>query len=87
VDLPIIGRALTVAALFAFTVSMREFGATLLIARPEFPTMPLVIYRLLGQPGAINYGQAIAMSTLLMLVCATAFVLIERFRVGQVGEF
>jgi thiamine transport system permease protein len=87
VDLPIVGRALLVAALFAFTVSMGEFGATLLIARPEFPTMPLVIYRLLGQPGALNYGQALAMSTLLMLVCSVAFVLIERFRVGQVGEF
>ena len=87
VDLPIIGRALLVAALFAFTVSMGEFGATLLIARPEFPTMPLVIYRLLGQPGALNYGQALAMSTLLMLVCAVGFVMIERFRVGQVGEF
>lgn len=87
VDFPIVGRALMVAALFAFTVSMGEFGATLLIARPEFPTMPLVIYRLLGQPGSLNYGQALAMSTLLMLVCAVAFVLIERFRVGQVGEF
>ncbi len=87
IDLPIVGRALMVAALFAFTVSMGEFGATLLIARPEFPTMPVVIYRLLGQPGALNYGQAMAMSTLLMLVCAVAFVLIERFRVGQVGEF
>ncbi len=87
IDLPIIGRALLVAALFAFTVSMGEFGATLLIARPDFPTMPVVIYRLLGQPGALNYGQAIAMSTLLMLICAAAFVLIERFRVGQVGEF
>ena len=87
VDLPIVGRALLVAALFAFTTSMGEFGATLLIARPEFPTMPLVIYRLLGQPGALNYGQAMAMSTMLMLVCAVAFVLIERFRVGQVGEF
>ena len=49
---------------------MGEFGATLLIARPEYPTMPIVIYRLLGQPGALNYGQALAMSTLLMLVCA-----------------
>ncbi len=87
VELPIIGRAVIVAALFAFTVSMGEFGATLLIARPEFPTMPLVIFRLLGQPGALNYGQAIAMSTLLMAVCVIAFVLIERFRVGEVGEF
>ena len=87
VELPIIGRALLVAALFAFTVSMGEFGATLLIARPEYPTMPVVIYRLLGQPGALNYGQALAMSTLLMAVCAAAFFLIERLRVGEVGEF
>ncbi len=87
IDLPIVGRALLVAAVYAFTVSMGEFGATLLIARPEFPTMPVAIYRLLGQPGALNYGQALAMSTLLMLVCALGFVLIERFRVGEVGEF
>lgn len=87
VELPIIGRSLLVAALFAFTVSMGEFGATLLIGRPEYPTMPVVIFRLLGQPGALNYGQALAMSTLLMAVCVVAFVLIERFRVGQVGEF
>ncbi len=87
VELPIVSRALLVAAIFAFTVSMGEFGATLLIARPEFPTMPLVIFRLLGQPGALNYGQALAMSSLLMLVCAAGFLLIERFRVGEVGEF
>jgi thiamine transport system permease protein len=47
----------------------------------------VVIDRLLGQPGALNYGQALAMSTLLMLVCAAGFVLIERFRAGGIGEF
>jgi thiamine transport system permease protein len=87
VELPIVGRAVLVGAVFAFTVSMGEFGATLLIARPEFPTMPVVIFRLLGQPGALNYGQALAMSALLMAVCAISFVLIERFRAGGVGEF
>jgi len=35
----------------------------------------------------LNYGQALAMSTLLMLVCTAGFLLIERFRVGGVGEF
>ena len=49
--------------------------------------MPVAIFRLLGQPGALNYGQALAMSTLLMLVCTTGFILIERFRAGEVGEF
>jgi len=87
IDLPIIARALLVGAVFAFTVSVGEFGATLLVARPDFPTMPVVIYRLLGAQGSLNQGQGLAMSTLLMIVCAVGFVLIERFRVGGIGEF
>lgn len=87
VDLPIAGRALLVGAVFAFTISMGEFGATLFIARPDTPTMPVAIYRFLSQPGALNYGQALAMSTLLMAVCAAGFILIERFRIGGIGEF
>jgi thiamine transport system permease protein len=87
IDLPLISRGLIVGATFAFTVSMGEFGASVFIARPDTPTMPIVIYRLLGQPGAVNYGQALAMSSLLMLVCALGFILIERLRTVGVGEF
>lgn len=85
--LPIVGRAMLVGAVFAFTISMGEFGATALIARPQTPTLPVAIFRFLGQPGALNYGQALAMSTLLMLVCAAGMLAIERFRLGGVGEF
>lgn len=89
VDLPIIGRAVLVAAVFSFTVSMGEFGATSFIVRPNsgFLTMPIAIERYLSQPGALNFGQALAMSTLLMVVCAVGFVAIERFRYADVGEF
>lgn len=87
VTLPIVGRAVVVGATFAFTVSMGEFGASTFIARPDTPTMPIVIFRLLGQPGTANYGQALAMSVILMAVCAIAFVTIERLRMGGVGEF
>lgn len=87
IDLPIVARAMLVGAVFAFTVSLGEFGATVLIARPQYPTMPVAIYRFLGQPGASNYGQALAMSALLMLVCSAGFLVIERFRIGEVGEF
>jgi thiamine transport system permease protein len=87
IDLPLVARAVLVGAVFAFTVSVGEFGATLLIARPDFPTMPVVIYRMLGAQGALNQGQGLAMSTLLMIVCGVGFVLIERFRVGEIGEF
>lgn len=87
IDWPLIRRAVIVGAVFAFTISMGEFGATIFLARPQTPTMPVAIYRFLGQPGALNYGQALAMSSLLMLVCAVGFVAIERFRVGDEGEF
>jgi thiamine transport system permease protein len=87
IDLPIIGRAVLVAAVFAFTISLGEFGATLLLYQPRFPTMSVIIYRALGQPGLANYGQALAMSTVLMLVCLAGLLVIERLRLGEAGEF
>ena len=87
IDLPLVGRAIIVAATFAFTISLGEFGATALIARPEYPTIPVAIYRFLSQPGALNYGQALALSTLLMLLTAVGMLAIERFRIADVGEF
>jgi thiamine transport system permease protein len=89
IDLPIISRALLVGALFAFTVSMGEFGATSFIIRPNsgFLTMPIAIQRYLSQPGALNFGQALAMSGILMAVCVCGFVAIERFRYADIGEF
>ncbi|MBA4179410.1 MAG: iron ABC transporter permease [Anaerolinea sp.] len=87
VDLPLLWRAIVVGAVFAFAISMGEFGATLLIARPEWPTLPLAIFRYLGQPGALNYGQALAMSTILMSVTAAGFLVIDRMRIRGLGTF
>jgi len=87
IDLPIVGRAMLVAATFAFTISIGEFGASSLISRPEYPTVPVMIYRFLSRPGALNYGQALALSTILMIVAVSGMLAIERFRVGDVGEF
>jgi thiamine transport system permease protein len=87
VDLPIIARSLLVGAVFAFAISMGEFGATALIWRPEWPTLPIVIFRFLGQPRVANYGRALAMSVILMSTTALAFILIERVRVDEGSEF
>jgi thiamine transport system permease protein len=76
-----------VAATFAFTISIGEFGATALIARPEYPTVPMAIYRFLGQPGGLNYGQALALSTILMLITSAGMLAIEHLRIAEVGEF
>ncbi|MFI6103981.1 ABC transporter permease [Streptomyces sp. NPDC051310] len=88
VDLPLVRRALLVAAGFAFAVSLGEFGATVFIARPDNPTLPVAVARLLGRPGELNYGQAMALSTILMAVCAVALLLLERIRTtDRSGEF
>jgi len=87
IDLPIVGRALLVAAGFAFAIAVGEFGATIFVARATLPTMPVAIFRLLGRPGVTNFGQAMAMSTLLAAVTAAALLTIDRLRVGAVGRF
>ncbi|MFG2892939.1 ABC transporter permease [Streptomyces sp. NPDC048248] len=80
VDLPMVRRALLIAAGFAFAVSLGEFGATVFIARPDQPTLPVAVARLLGRAGEQNYGQAMALSTILMVVCAAALLALERLR-------
>jgi thiamine transport system permease protein len=86
VDWPIVGRASLSAAVFAFTISLGEFGASSLVVRPEYPTLPVAIARFLSQPGGLNYGQAMAMATILMLVCGVGILFLERLRLPGVGE-
>ncbi|MDG4862798.1 iron ABC transporter permease [Streptomyces sp. T-3] len=87
VDLPMVRRALLVAAGFAFAVSLGEFGATVFIARADNPTLPVAVATLLGRAGELNYGQAMALSTILMVVCAVSLLLLERVRTDRTGEF
>jgi thiamine transport system permease protein len=64
-----------------------EFGATALLTRPEYPTIPIAIYRFLSQPGGLNYGQAMAMATLLMVLATVGILFIERLRLPGAREF
>jgi thiamine transport system permease protein len=87
VDLPMVSRAAAAGAGFAFAVSLGEFGATAFVARPDNPTLPLAIFRFLGQPGTLNFGRAMAMSVILMAVTAAAVALIDRLRPAGLGDF
>ena len=87
VDLPIAFRALTAAAGFAFAVSLGEFGATVFVARGDTPTLPIAIFRLLGQPGGLNFGRAMAMAVVLMAVTTVTVLAVDRARVGDLGAF
>jgi len=87
IDLPLVSRALAVGAGFAFAISLGEFGATVFVARPDTPTLPIAIFRLLGRPGAANYGQAMAMATILMVLTVACVLVFERARIGDLGDF
>ena len=87
VELPLLWRSIVVGAVFAFAVSMGEFGATLLISRAEWSTIPIAVFTLLGQPGNLHFGQAMAMSTILMLVTSAGFLALERLRFRDLGTF
>jgi thiamine transport system permease protein len=78
IDFALILRAVLVGGGFAFAVSLGEFGATNFLALPDRPTLPVAIFRLLGQPGAL--GSAMALATILMALTAGAIVAIERLR-------
>lgn len=88
VDLALAGRAIFVAAGFAFAVSLGEFGATSVLARADTPTVTVTIERLLaGRGGAAAFGQAAAMSVVLLVLTSAAVLLTDRGRVGNVGAF
>ncbi|QIG46243.1 iron ABC transporter permease [Nocardioides anomalus] len=80
VDVPAVRRPLLAAAGFAFAVSLGEFGATSFLARDEHPTLPVVIFQLIGRPGSDNFGMALAASV--VLAAATALVVLVVDRVG-----
>ena len=86
VELPIISRAALVAAIFSFTISLGEFGATSFISSPQNPTLPVAIFRYLSQPGALNYGQAMAMATILVVVCGLSLWILEKIQVPGIEE-
>jgi thiamine transport system permease protein len=85
VDLPVVWRPLLAAAGFAFAVSLGEFGATAFLARDEHPTLPVVIFQLIGRPGAGNYGMALAASVVLAATTALVMLVVERLRVPSLG--
>lgn len=87
VDVPVVWKPVLAASGFAFAASLGEFGATSFLARDENPTVPVVIYRLIGHPGAMNYGMALAASVVLATATAVVMLLVERLRVPSVGAF
>lgn len=87
IGLPMLLPAVAVAVGFAFAVTIGEFGATVFLASPADPTLPVAISRLLARPGAVTVAAAYAASTLLMAVTVAIVVLIDRVRVSRAVAF
>ncbi len=87
VDLPVVWKPLLAAGGFAFAASLGEFGATSFLARDDSPTLPVVIFRLIGHPGAMNYGMALAASVVLAAATTLVMLAVERLRVPGVGAW
>ena len=83
VELPLLRPALAAAAALAAAVTIGEFGATLVLARPEWATLTVAIYERLGKPGIVNYQEAMALSVLLGLLAGGVFWSLGRG--GEVG--
>jgi thiamine transport system permease protein len=87
VDLPVVWRPLLAGAGFAFAVSLGEFGATSFLARDEHPTLPVVIYQLIGRPGSENFGMALAASVVLAAATALVVLAVDRLGTRSLGRF
>ncbi|ASJ09854.1 ABC transporter [Thermococcus sp. P6] len=82
VELPLALGGVIVGAIFAFAMSIAELGATYMLAKPEYTTMTVAIYKFLGSR---QFGPASALAVLLMVVSTFAFLIIER--VGEEAWF
>ena len=84
IELPLLIPSFITAASFAFAISMGEFGASLTIISGKHATIPVAIFDRLGRPGAQNYGAALAMAFILMLLTAIIMLGLEHFGESEI---
>jgi thiamine transport system permease protein len=72
-------RGVLVTALgFAAIISLGEFGASSFLANGSQATIPTLLYRLIARPGEQNYGMAMAVSAILIVLSAVVVYLVSR---------
>jgi len=77
VDLPLARPAIGAGAGLALVACLGEFGATAFLTRSDRVTVPVAIERLMSRPGSAGFGQAMALSCILVLLCAGVVALID----------
>lgn len=79
---PSLQSAFASAVGLAFAVAIGEFGASVFLARPDSPTLPTTIARLLSRPGADNLNTAAAGAVVLAFVTSAAMMVANIRRSG-----
>ncbi|WP_018461029.1 ABC transporter permease [Thermus oshimai] len=78
VELPLLLPALSSGLALALSALLGEFGASLVLWRPEWTTLTLAIYERLGRPGRAPFEEALALAALLALLSGLLFYLLDR---------
>jgi thiamine transport system permease protein len=63
---------------FAAIISIGEFGASSFLANGSQATTPTLLFRLISRPGEQNYGMAMAVSAILIVLSAVVVFLVSR---------
>jgi thiamine transport system permease protein len=78
VESKMIRGVLLTALGFAGIISIGEFGASSFLANGSQATIPTLLYRLISRPGEQNYGMAMAVSAILIILSALVVYLVSR---------
>jgi thiamine transport system permease protein len=76
IEAGIIRNVIFTAIGFAFIASIGEFGAASLLAYGDQATLPQILYALISRPGEKNYGMAMAVCAILIVL---TFALVATF--------
>jgi thiamine transport system permease protein len=71
IELPLVRESIGAAIGYAAIISVGEFGAASLLAYGSQATLPTVLYQLVSRPGGNNYGMAMAMSAIVIVLTFT----------------
>ena len=70
IELPLLKKSFILAITFSAMVSIGEFGAASFLAFGSNETLPIVMFKLLGRPGAENLGMAMTVAAIYILIAA-----------------
>jgi thiamine transport system permease protein len=75
---PLVRLAVSVVCGLSLAISIGEFGATAFLVRPNTPTLPVAIYRLLSVPGSENFHLALLGAVILTFFTIGLVLITER---------